>query len=353
MRHNIEYKHFSPSPRFRETVEKLIRRLERYAERFSADPLFLRLVVEENAVRSLYHVSLTLSVPGRTLAAKDERHDAQEAVREAFAEIERELERHKELGSHEADYKRPARREAARLARADALPSEERDRSRFASLVERHLKRLHDFVRREIAYYEAIGDVVPGELRAEEVVDAVLPRAYRELARRPDEMDSYRWLLHLTMEHLLQEVGRRKSERRKTAVHIEEDVPDLPPDDAVGDEMFEFFQPDEDLKLEDLIADPSVPTPEDVVERRELRRALGRTLAAMPPRWRRAFVLHHVEGLPVSDIARLTRQSEAGIARDLENARRHLVQRLSEAGFVSGPPAHAAITPVRQAGEDE
>ena len=54
------------------------------------------MCVEKNAARTLYCVSLTLNVPGRTLAAHKERPDFREAVREAFTEIERAFTKHKE-----------------------------------------------------------------------------------------------------------------------------------------------------------------------------------------------------------------------------------------------------------------
>jgi ribosomal subunit interface protein len=95
MRHNIEFKHFEPKERVRDLIEELISHLERHVQDFPEETVFLRVLVEENAVRTLYHVSITLDLPGRILAAKEERHDADEAIRDAFAEIERQAEKHK------------------------------------------------------------------------------------------------------------------------------------------------------------------------------------------------------------------------------------------------------------------
>jgi ribosomal subunit interface protein len=122
MRHNVEFKNFSPGTRLRALVEELVARLERLAPDFPPDTVFLRLLVEENAARALYHVSITCAVPGRTLAAQEDRHDPEEAVREAFAEIERQLQKHKDTLSHSYLYKRPARREEVRRAKAGSRP---------------------------------------------------------------------------------------------------------------------------------------------------------------------------------------------------------------------------------------
>jgi hypothetical protein len=55
-----------------------------------------------------------------------------------------------------------------------AIPPE-----RFAAVVRHHLKPLFNFVRREIAYREAIGDLAYGEVAAGDVVDEVLPTTIR------------------------------------------------------------------------------------------------------------------------------------------------------------------------------
>ena len=55
MRRNLEFKNFSPSHRLRELVEELIARLDRHAPNSPADTPFLRLFVDENSARKLYH----------------------------------------------------------------------------------------------------------------------------------------------------------------------------------------------------------------------------------------------------------------------------------------------------------
>ncbi len=120
MRHNIEFKNYAPRRRLRELVEVLIARLDRCAPNYHTDAAFLRLFIDENAPRRLYHVSLVCSVPGRMLAAQEERHNDEEAVREAFAEIERQLEKHKVTLSHSRLYKGLARREELRSGRSNS-----------------------------------------------------------------------------------------------------------------------------------------------------------------------------------------------------------------------------------------
>jgi ribosomal subunit interface protein len=345
VRRNLEFKNFSPGHHLRELVEDLIARLDRHAPNSPADTIFLRLFMDENAARRLYHVSLTCDVPGRMLAAQEERHDAEEAVRKAFVEIERQLEKHKEALSHSHLYKRPARREALRREKAEAFPAEERGRELFSTLAERRLKGLYNFVRREIAYHLATGDLPPGEVTVEDVVDATLLRAYGEFVKDQARRDIGSWLIGLAIDKVDAEVKRSKAERAR-GVHIEDDIPETPPAEEVstlGDEIMDFYQPDEDQKLEDIIPDMKAPTPEQILESRELQRYINRMLATLPRVWRRAFALHYVEGAPVAEIARMTNRSESEVERDLEYTREYLRQRLREAGFEAPPHDQAAL----------
>jgi ribosomal subunit interface protein len=354
VRSNLEFKNFSPSHRLRELVEELIARLDRHAPHSPADTILLRLFVDENAPRKLYHVSLTCDVPGRMLAAQEERHDAEEAVRKVFVEIERQLEKHKDTLSHSYLYKRPARREELRRQKAEAFPVEERERELFSTVAERHLKNLYNFVRREIAYYLVTGDLPPGEITAEDVVDATLLQAYHEFVKDPPRREIRSWLVGLAVERVDSEVKRSKAER--AGVHIEEEIPETPPAEEVstlGDEIMDFYQPDEDQTLEDVIPDMTAPTPEQVLESRELQRFINRTLATLPRVWRRAFALHYVGGMPVAEIARMTEAAEPEVERHLEFAREYLRQRLLEAGFDAPPHDQVALRIFGTAGDVE
>jgi ribosome-associated translation inhibitor RaiA len=111
---NIEFKGFAPQKEVQKLIKELITKVEKRTKSFSPDIPYLRLMVEENPVRALYHVSITLTLPEKTLATKEERHDLHETLRDAFAEIERQLEAHKATLRGEHVWKRRARREELR-----------------------------------------------------------------------------------------------------------------------------------------------------------------------------------------------------------------------------------------------
>jgi ribosomal subunit interface protein len=156
VKHNLEFKNCTPDRRVRQFVEASIARLDEVVNSRSS-AVFLRVFVEKNAVRALYRVSLTLNVPGRTLAAQEERHDLLETLREAFMELERELRKHKEKLTHSDTYKRPARRPQLRRQKTEAVPHEQRRRELFFSLIEANLEARYNFTQREISYRHCRG----------------------------------------------------------------------------------------------------------------------------------------------------------------------------------------------------
>jgi RNA polymerase sigma factor (sigma-70 family) len=121
---------------------------------------------------------------------------------------------------------------------------------------------------------------------------------------------------------------------RNTMVHIEEDIPETSPEEEmVGEEFFEFYQPEEDLKLEDIFPDQDISTPEDMAAaKEELLRCVNAALAKMPQEWRRALRLRHSQGLTEEELAEALEKAAPEVERILEYARAHLRQHLLQAG---------------------
>jgi ribosomal subunit interface protein len=114
MNYNIEFKNYTPQKEIQKRIQELIGKIEKKAQAFSPDARYLRLMLEENSVRKLYRVSITLELPKKTLATNEERHELVAAIRDAFAEIERQLEAHKATLRGEPVWKRRTRREQLR-----------------------------------------------------------------------------------------------------------------------------------------------------------------------------------------------------------------------------------------------
>jgi|SRR5579872_845413 len=349
MKHAVEFKGFEPPERLRKLVERLVSRLDKKTKSLRQDPLFLRFAMEEIPPHTLYKISLIFDVAGKTLAAKQETHDAEAGIRHSFVDIERQIDSYKANLRGEQWWKRLSKREE--LQRQDLELSawaQDRDEA-FFTFVTPHVERLSHFVRHLIAYAEAREDLVRGELAPEDVTDAVLIRAYNEFVKEPVRGNIRRWLLRLAFKEVQAAILRSKAERRRL-VPVEKHVPKTPPAEEVstlGEEILDFYQPDEILKLEDVVPDLEVPTPEEETELEELRRCVKSALNTMPVEWRQVLMLHDVENLESPEVAKKIGKSEPEVTRILEDARQYLRQKLTEAGCTFKGSAKDASLPAR------
>lgn len=218
-------------------------------------------------------------------------------------------------------------------------PNEQRQREEFFSAATRHLPAIYEWAQHQIAIREAAGDLVQNELSVEDVVDAVLLRAYREFVRNPPSEDMHDWLVAQARKQLAADVKRLKFWRERT-IHTETNVPETPPAEKVstlGDEILDFYEPDENLKVEDVIPDLEVPTPDQKLESREFARCVDRALEEMPHEWRRALLLRHVGGMTGSTLAHALRRNDDEARDMLEHAKALLRQHLEEAGCAFNP----------------
>jgi RNA polymerase sigma factor (sigma-70 family) len=347
MRQTFKYRNLTTHHKehVRMLCERHLAGLQKHVQDFPPDVVWCHGVIEQHPQRELYRVSLTLRLPKRWLSAKEEGHLLEETLREAWTELERQLEKHKAFLRHEHLWRRPARRAQLRQGRTratGALTAHEREL--YLTLIQPHLKKLYNFARRKIAFCLATGEVLPGELTPEEVVDAVVLQGARAFASRPPHLPVDRWLFTLTLAYFASEIRRLKAERNST-LHVEATAPADPAKEVAtlerDDEIYDFYQPDESVRLEDLVPDPHVPSPEQVVESHDLQCYINQTLAQLPQAWWTAFVLHHVEGFTVPEIAHMTGRTEDDVARALVYTHEFLRQKLLDTELATLPGADA------------
>ncbi len=183
-----------------------------------------------------------------------------------------------------------------------------------------YLKHLYAFVRREIAYYEALGLLPEGELRPEDVVDDVVEAALSLWGVRPS--GSLRpWLLQIALRRLRQYLQAAR-ERPSLEVPLEDLVPQEDWSTLNMDtEIWEFYEPDDVVAWEDLVPDPTAPPPDEFLARAELSEPLQNALASLGPRVREVFVLYALEGLKEDEIARMYGWTVDEVKRYLAQAR--------------------------------
>lgn len=282
-----------------------------------------------HGINSSSGITLTLTVAGQKLVARGEDPSPVMATREAFEKLSRKVTGLIEECRAEGFWRRTSR---DRFERNES-PREETitTGSEAAASIDRELSELFNFVHREIAMGQAQGDLKRGDLAVAEIVDEVALTALQQYEERPPELNFRPWLLQLALDV----IKRRKREIEReskvlTSVEVPESHAERP---EVKDEIYDYYQPDSDVRLKDLIPDGRLPTPEETVGELEFQQHINRALAQLPRRWREAFILYSVEGLTLEEVARVTRQPVDATRRAIELARELLRTNLAEAGI--------------------
>lgn len=284
-----------------------------------------------HGVDSKSGVTLTLNIAGTKVISRAEDRSPVVATRRAFHDLNTKLTAFTEQ-TRSQDYW--LRTSHDRGTQAEAIrhgtPKTEREAAHWLDL---YLSELYNFVRREIATGQARGDLNAGDLKVEEILDEVAAEALEEFADKPAELGFRAWLFQLALK-TIKCMKHEIDHDWRTIVSLEENGNGRKPSSRVGveDEIYDFYQPDREIQLKDLIPDGRLPTPEEALTQREIQRYINRALAQLPRRWREAFVLYSIEGLNLEEVARVTRESVDATRRSVEMAREYLRACLVEAG---------------------
>ncbi len=269
------------------------------------DAVVLDGAVEKHGRRQLYRARLTLRLPHKTIAAVEEADSAAGVIHAVFAEVRRQLERYKHLSRHDHLWKRPRRRAELR-ALLKAGSAEEQDlRRSYMELIRPHLGDLYGFIRRELAYHQALGDLSPADATADEILDSTIVRGYERFRSRPEHLEILPWLTGLALEVIGEEMEAHRIRERRVAT--EEREPETPMDvtDDLDTEIYEFYQPDEVVRLEDILPNPESPIPEEAEALLQRNLLVQEVLALLPRRWRQALVLVDVDDMDEAQVAEI------------------------------------------------
>jgi RNA polymerase sigma factor (sigma-70 family) len=190
------------------------------------------------------------------------------------------------------------------------------DRAAFEAMVEPCLEELLQAARRELRRRIALGDLGADDLTAEELVGEVLLRAWHDRQRRPSGLRLRAWLLALLF-RVTRNLSRREARlRRMVGASLETPVPPEPIYDD-DEEFWEWYQPDESTRWEDVVAAPVISPEGQAAADEELTRTLD-------PRTCEVFLLCELHRVPLPETALALGLPVTQTARLLEEARHRL-----------------------------
>jgi RNA polymerase sigma factor (sigma-70 family) len=190
------------------------------------------------------------------------------------------------------------------------------DREAFQAAVRPYRRELFQTARHEVRCRVAIGDFDRHDPSAEELVGDALVSAWQQRDRRPPSIRLRAWLLAL-LYRVAHDFSRREGQRKRLLTEsLEEPAPPEPIYDD-DEEFWEWYQPDETTRGEDVVEAPTTTPEEQAGTDEELTRTLD-------PRAREVFLLCELHRVPLAEAAMALGMPLDVAARLLEEARRDL-----------------------------
>jgi len=289
--------------------------------------------VERFAKKAAYKAEVIVKHRKHAWRASEDDHTIPEALDFAIDKLVRQMERAREL-SHAAHHKFPRRnsfkelwlkleelvgREAETAGRErgaersrDALM---REREAFFRTVEPLVRPALALLRHELSFIEGEGNNIKG-VEAEEVVDEAVLALWERRGEKPPALTLEQWFYRTALA-LLHE---RMSEKgvQETEMSLDERQPKVQEAYSasnLGDEIRDFWQPDEILTIADTLGyrDARGLT---LTQKKQFRTML-RTLAHVSPQARQAFMLRFKEGFETAEVALIQRRQTRTVEKDI------------------------------------
>jgi RNA polymerase sigma factor (sigma-70 family) len=248
------------------------------------------------------------------------------AVKAAFDDLQEQVGKHKSRLREK--YKTPHARRAGRRPEP-AMPFEETvaavklpslSRQDITSWVDANLQRLNRFVDRELHYRAANGQLRPGAVTREEVVDEAVAAALEDQREKPDRLALEPWLYRLAM-RTLDQLAERNGEENSISLQAGTQPPNV---EASDEAELQFHQPDGQEEMQDSIPDRGTATPEEIAYSDEMIALVEAALLGAQGADREAFLLFAVEGFSAEEIAMISDRSVEQVGASILAAREHL-----------------------------
>ncbi len=307
----------------RKAIDRKIQKLEAMLEKFQPDMVKLRMKLNKLNKREEYTVDLILELPNKTLRASKSGDKLSKALNESFNSLIREVKKFKAFLRREPDYKRKIRPTYKEMLLKTTTPEETQEL--YLDFIEKNFQRFYNFAYREIRNRIYQGLLKPGELMVQDVLDEAILKISEEVEPNFDEKQ-VRKRVYQAIETIIK---RKVKEVRFRRVPLEKtvEIHDL------DTELYEYYQPDDVVKVEDVIPDPTSPEPEDWYEEEEIEETVDRVISLLPNRWRQALQLVEMEGFSPEEVAMIQGVPAEQVKQEVENAKQFIREKLQDYGL--------------------
>ncbi len=299
---------------FQGQLEQKIKKLETLLKNFNPDLVFLKIDLEGNEKNKMYTTYLKLDLRSKVLKAKKSAKNLHLSTREAFNALFREVKKFKEFLRHEPDYRRKRYQESAEKSVVSLSLNEELKES-YRNLIQSILPKLINFTRRELRSKSFFSDRDPSGILVKEIIDEAIANVASEIQSKFNKRELRRKLYREIMNIIEQKIEGR----HKKPLSLEKEIYEVDEQD-----FFEFYQPDETLRLEDIL--PGQEWPED---QEELKLSLQEILEELPEDLRQAFTLTQLNDFSPEEVAMIQDKPVEKVKEEIEQARKIIQEKLT------------------------
>lgn len=302
----IQHRNFRLQEGLTELIEKKSQKVRKMLPSFASQDLALHVTLEKLSRGKQYRAALVLTLPQNAIRAEDIEASPSQSMLRAFDELLRRIGKFKSQLNRERFWQRQ---------RLSVLPGPvTNEKEEIARSINQSLDRLENYIRRELYREVLVENLPPGLIEPQAILDEVFVEASSSSGSKPDNWTVEQWLFQIARDKLQKRV--EEVEACRDQPHVEEAAESL---ERWYDEPLNFYQPDEVLKVGDLLPDSS-STPEELLAQHEQEEQLQKAIAHLPESIRESFVLFALEGFSSDEIAMITSRSPEKVLEEVLEA---------------------------------
>lgn len=310
----IRNRNFDLLPPHEKVVNRQVTKVRKLLPSFPPEVVELDVGIEKLVRGNQFKTVLTLTIPQRVIRAEEIEDNPSGSIIRAFDELVRRLKRFKSQLSREQLW----HRQTARVEFSPQVLTRDVEES-----ISANLEKIENYIRRELYHFVLVGQVPPGIVEPQALVDEVFLEVSARSKAKPTNLSQEQWMFQLARNRVQARI--RELEEHRDEAHIEEDAVRQ---SRWEDEDLNFYQPDENLRVEDLLPDGNGENPEEILAREEVEEQLRKGVALLPGGVRESFVLFALEGFTSDEVAMITGKEPARVLADVEEARQFLRREL-------------------------
>jgi len=307
-------------------VEKMIQRkihkLEKMLFHYQPDQISLHSDLSYSQKKKMFEQKLQLHLSNARLVAEGCHETVSGACGNAYIKLFSLVEDFKTGFRNKSGHERKKGKAEIALASGNSALS---TKNKLADFFSKNYRQFYNYTLREIRFRCYQGYTKPGTITVRDILDDSLAQVADRLNHIFNEAQARR----ICFDEIRKGIEKQLNPGGIGVIPMEQVIEP----ENIDEHYQEYYQPDEILKVEDILIDENAEIPEQKVEYEEIETYIDRLISQLPSDWRESFILVEREGLPAEELAKTRNVKVEMINRDILMAKKFLKEKLMDSGF--------------------